>query len=588
MDRVAADGCPTRSRRGPLLHFPPLPELPERLRGQSFAVVEAAFLGSEADGRELLRPLRDLGPAMDTFAMQPPVGLAELHMDPRDPSVPRTHALSATARGAIDDLAPIAGPGSPLASSSCATSAARSPATRPAPAPRDAARPLYVFSLGVVPRRDAEVAMRRSSPASPARSRPTAPATTRTSSRSRPTPRLLRRRDLGPPAAGQGLYDPRNCSARTTQSRREEARSPARPGLHRSRLADDRARRAPSCTTRTATSSSTPPPARPTPSSCSPAPAARWSSTTPPRRCRPGTTAARRSCDSMVECAAGNYVAAVARRPQRPRGRRPVLHGRRLRLRRGRRRPAHRRARGQRARRRARATTSSPEARAMTRCTAATATTSCQRPRRAPTSSTARRATTSLSGDSHKAPAADVIDGGPGRRPHRAGLERPRPTALVNLTLGGGADDGRPGEGDDVRNVEKLISFHAGPLRRHRRRRPHRGRPGRPARARSTRRRRRRLPEGLRRRRPPRRRPRRGHRRRRLQRRHDRRRPGPGHASTGDHPTGECGIYWCKLPARQRHHRRARRRGRQRHLRLRDRHRAGRPDRRRRRATART
>ena len=59
--------------------------MPEPVRGRSFAVVMAAFLGSEADGRELLRPLRALGPEMDTFAMQPPVALSELAMDPRDP-----------------------------------------------------------------------------------------------------------------------------------------------------------------------------------------------------------------------------------------------------------------------------------------------------------------------------------------------------------------------------------------------------------------------------------------------------------------------------------------------------------------------
>jgi len=37
--------------------------------GRSFAVVMAAFLGSEVDGQALLRPLRDLGPAWDSFAM---------------------------------------------------------------------------------------------------------------------------------------------------------------------------------------------------------------------------------------------------------------------------------------------------------------------------------------------------------------------------------------------------------------------------------------------------------------------------------------------------------------------------------------
>jgi Ca2+-binding RTX toxin-like protein len=63
-----------------------------------------------------------------------------------------------------------------------------------------------------------------------------------------------------------------------------------------------------------------------------------------------------------------------------------------------------------------------------------------------------------VSGDSHKAPAADIIDGGPG-------IDRidqdwnDLSGALVTLTLGGGDDDGRPGEGDDVRGVEKVISF---------------------------------------------------------------------------------------------------------------------------------
>jgi hypothetical protein len=65
--------------------FPPFPEIPEPLRGNSFAVVEAVYLGSEETGTELLAPLRDLGPAMDTFATQPPAGIAGLHMDPPEP-----------------------------------------------------------------------------------------------------------------------------------------------------------------------------------------------------------------------------------------------------------------------------------------------------------------------------------------------------------------------------------------------------------------------------------------------------------------------------------------------------------------------
>jgi FAD/FMN-containing dehydrogenase len=52
-----------------LLQFPPLPDIPEVVRGQSFAVVSAAYLGEQAEGAEIMRPLRELGPAMDTFAM---------------------------------------------------------------------------------------------------------------------------------------------------------------------------------------------------------------------------------------------------------------------------------------------------------------------------------------------------------------------------------------------------------------------------------------------------------------------------------------------------------------------------------------
>jgi hypothetical protein len=68
-----------------LIHFPPIPEVPAFARGRSVAVVMAAFLGSEAEGRSLLQPLRDLGPERDTFASVPPVVLGDLAMDPLDP-----------------------------------------------------------------------------------------------------------------------------------------------------------------------------------------------------------------------------------------------------------------------------------------------------------------------------------------------------------------------------------------------------------------------------------------------------------------------------------------------------------------------
>jgi FAD/FMN-containing dehydrogenase len=105
---------------GRILRFPPLPMIPEPLRGQDVVVVEAAYLGGEADGAELLAPLRELGPAMDTFAMVPPVGLSELHMDPPDPLPYTTDhlLLGELPASAIDDFVAAAGPasGSPLVS----------------------------------------------------------------------------------------------------------------------------------------------------------------------------------------------------------------------------------------------------------------------------------------------------------------------------------------------------------------------------------------------------------------------------------------------------------------------------------------
>lgn len=100
-----------------IMHFPPDPALPEPIRGRSFVVAKAAFLGSEADGRELLRPLRALGPATDTFALQPPAALGDLAMDPREPLPYRFgHSLiDELPAAAISEIAQIGGPASSLA-----------------------------------------------------------------------------------------------------------------------------------------------------------------------------------------------------------------------------------------------------------------------------------------------------------------------------------------------------------------------------------------------------------------------------------------------------------------------------------------
>ena len=99
-----------------ILQFPDVPFVPETFRGGSFAVLMGAHLGGEAEGRELLHGVRDLGPVMDTFALVPPVELSELAMDPPEP----LPAMSTTAQldeVPVDALVAAAGPGSgsPLA-----------------------------------------------------------------------------------------------------------------------------------------------------------------------------------------------------------------------------------------------------------------------------------------------------------------------------------------------------------------------------------------------------------------------------------------------------------------------------------------
>jgi FAD/FMN-containing dehydrogenase len=68
-----------------IMQLPPIPDVPEMLRGRQIVVVSAAYLGSEEDGSALLAPLRDLKPEIDTFATMEPLGLSYLHGDPETP-----------------------------------------------------------------------------------------------------------------------------------------------------------------------------------------------------------------------------------------------------------------------------------------------------------------------------------------------------------------------------------------------------------------------------------------------------------------------------------------------------------------------
>lgn len=103
-----------------LRRMPSRPEFPGRLRGRSFVIVEAAYIGAEADAIRLLRPLQALGPDIDTVAMRSVTELGPLHLDPLQP-MPRIgdgRLLAGLPATAIDALcaAAIPRPGSPVAS----------------------------------------------------------------------------------------------------------------------------------------------------------------------------------------------------------------------------------------------------------------------------------------------------------------------------------------------------------------------------------------------------------------------------------------------------------------------------------------
>jgi hypothetical protein len=70
---------------GRFLNLPPIPEIPEPVRGNSFVIVEVIHLGDPGQADELIAPLRALGPVNDTVAMISTPALSHLHMDPEQP-----------------------------------------------------------------------------------------------------------------------------------------------------------------------------------------------------------------------------------------------------------------------------------------------------------------------------------------------------------------------------------------------------------------------------------------------------------------------------------------------------------------------
>jgi hypothetical protein len=98
------------------MNFPPLPEIPEPLRGGSFIAVRGCYCGDPPEaGEELLRPWREFGePRVDMFGVMPYRQIDMISMDPPDPLGAYTHVelLGDLTPEAIDALVEMAGAGS--------------------------------------------------------------------------------------------------------------------------------------------------------------------------------------------------------------------------------------------------------------------------------------------------------------------------------------------------------------------------------------------------------------------------------------------------------------------------------------------
>jgi hypothetical protein len=98
---------------------PPIPDVPEPIRGVPLLTIDAACIGSREQGEAAIAPLREIGETiMDTFAWMPAAGLCRIHMDPENPvpGIGEGQTIRELPDEAIDAFVGVAGPdsGSPM------------------------------------------------------------------------------------------------------------------------------------------------------------------------------------------------------------------------------------------------------------------------------------------------------------------------------------------------------------------------------------------------------------------------------------------------------------------------------------------
>jgi len=98
---------------------PPIPDVPEPIRGVPLLTIGAACIGDQASGEATIAPLREIGETViDTFEQMAAAGLSHIHMDPERPvpGIGGGATIAALPDEAIDAFTAAAGPdsGSPL------------------------------------------------------------------------------------------------------------------------------------------------------------------------------------------------------------------------------------------------------------------------------------------------------------------------------------------------------------------------------------------------------------------------------------------------------------------------------------------
>ena len=69
-----------------MLNLPPIPDIPEEIRGQKWLAITACCIGGKKEGEKLVAPLREIGePVMDAFDQIPSPALTRIAMDPEPP-----------------------------------------------------------------------------------------------------------------------------------------------------------------------------------------------------------------------------------------------------------------------------------------------------------------------------------------------------------------------------------------------------------------------------------------------------------------------------------------------------------------------